>query len=575
MRIFKKLKADHGFLYKILARKSVGYYIYLLLLALVSSFTSSMLLIYINQNLHNEKIMLFPNGLVFALLILLNYLIGKIFQTKSIKLTNNLLYELEYTTLKKLKLSSFENFNKVGGDKMLTTLNDINLLSRLPNAVISFMNAMVLTVAAIAYLFFISIAGGIAILVLMGILLLIYLVRNKEIQEKINYVREIQNHYYRYLRDVMQGFKQLKISDERNEKLYGGFILPNRIDNKKKRIEIDTQYLNNELFGNLSWYMVVGVIIFLIPLFIQISVSDKISLVIVILYLIGPVARLILTIPQFTRFKVALNHISDFFGKLDVEEESKKTLLGKDLNFSGLKLENVSFRYHNAEELKSEGNQFKVGPINLFIRKGEVIFITGGNGSGKTTLINLITGLNKPDQGDVIVNNVKANPDNMLQLTEKLTAVFSDHHLFSENYDGFDFKSNRFKEILSKMELTNIVSIDEEKNFIDPNLSKGQQKRLALIYAMLEDKPIIILDEWAAEQDPSFRLFFYTKMIPHLKKEGKTLIAITHDDKYFGCADRIIKMEYGIIAKEVFKHHKVSESLDQFDFIVKSNQHNS
>ena len=83
--------------------------------------------------------------------------------------------------------------------------------------------------------------------------------------------------------------------------------------------------------------------------------------------------------------------------------------------------------------------------------------------------------------------------------------------------------------------------------FTQLNLSTGQRKRLALIVSLLEDRPLLAFDEWAADQDPEFRQYFYTELLPLLKSQGKTLLVVTHDDRYFHVADRVVTMEYGRI----------------------------
>lgn len=80
-------------------------------------------------------------------------------------------------------------------------------------------------------------------------------------------------------------------------------------------------------------------------------------------------------------------------------------------------------------------------------------------------------------------------------------------------------------------------------------MSTGQKKRLAYIASVLEDKQIYVFDEWAADQDPEFRKYFYEVLLQDLKQKGKTIIAVSHDDRYFSAADKVIKLEYGSISK--------------------------
>ncbi|MBH9340157.1 cyclic peptide transporter, partial [Pseudomonas aeruginosa] len=87
-------------------------------------------------------------------------------------------------------------------------------------------------------------------------------------------------------------------------------------------------------------------------------------------------------------------------------------------------------------------------------------------------------------------------------------------------------------------------------NFSTPDLSTGQRKRLALINAWLEERPVLVFDEWAADQDPAFRRVFYTELLPDLKRQGKTIIVISHDDRYFEMADQLIRLSAGKVVKE-------------------------
>ena len=93
-------------------------------------------------------------------------------------------------------------------------------------------------------------------------------------------------------------------------------------------------------------------------------------------------------------------------------------------------------------------------------------------------------------------------------------------------------------EMKEKVEMT-------DQGFTTTDLSTGQRKRLAIIAAILEEKPILVLDEWAADQDPYFRKKFYTELLPLIKDMGHSIIAVTHDDKYYSYADKLYKMEYG------------------------------
>jgi len=183
--------------------------------------------------------------------------------------------------------------------------------------------------------------------------------------------------------------------------------------------------------------------------------------------------------------------------------------------------------------------------LNLTIHQGEIVFIVGGNGSGKTTLAMLLLGLYEPEMGSIVLNGTSVNEANLDKYRQYFSAVFSDFHLFEQllGTDRHDLsvQATRYVEILNMAHKVKVV----DGKFSTINLSTGQRKRLALVSSYLEDRPIYLFDEWAADQDPVFKRIFYTELLPDLKVRGKTILVITHDDAYFSCADRIIKLEDG------------------------------
>lgn len=183
-------------------------------------------------------------------------------------------------------------------------------------------------------------------------------------------------------------------------------------------------------------------------------------------------------------------------------------------------------------------------PIDLEARAGEILFIVGGNGSGKSTLLKALTGLYHPQSGSITMDDTLLNQENATWYRSHFSAVFSEYHLFDRLYGLADVPAERVHELLRLMQLSDKTAF-ENGRFTTLDLSHGQKKRLGLLVALLENRPILVLDEWAADQDPPFRRYFYEELLPQLKQQGKTIIAVTHDDKYFDRADRVVKMEYG------------------------------
>ncbi|NER81775.1 MAG: cyclic peptide export ABC transporter, partial [Leptolyngbya sp. SIO1D8] len=190
-------------------------------------------------------------------------------------------------------------------------------------------------------------------------------------------------------------------------------------------------------------------------------------------------------------------------------------------------------------------SEFTLGPVDLTVHPGELIFVIGGNGSGKSTLAKLLTGLYQPQTGSIWLDDQQINADNQTWYRQHFAVVFSDFYLF-ERLLGFDSSADdiRAHAYLKKLQLDHKVSIDHGQ-FSTTALSQGQRKRLTLLTAYLENRPIYLFDEWAADQDPTFKNIFYTQFLPDLKAQGKTIFVISHDDHYFHLADRVIKLDYG------------------------------
>jgi putative ATP-binding cassette transporter len=211
-----------------------------------------------------------------------------------------------------------------------------------------------------------------------------------------------------------------------------------------------------------------------------------------------------------------------------------------------LELSQVTHHYYR----EREDDHFMLGPIDLTFRPGELVFLVGGNGSGKSTLAKVITGLYPPASGEIRLNGRTIDDRNRDDYRQCFSAVFSDYFLFDRIVgvarNGVD---GRARDYLERLHLNHKVSIADGE-FSTTQLSQGQRKRLALLCAYLEDRPFYVFDEWASDQDPLFKDVFYTQLLPELRSRGKAVLVITHDDRYFGCADRLVRLDYGKITRE-------------------------
>ena len=268
------------------------------------------------------------------------------------------------------------------------------------------------------------------------------------------------------------------------------------------------------------------------------------SYALTITYLAIPFQNVLHRLPDLLRGNVALRKIERM--KLALASETEmgwaNTRIPKKRGY--IKLENVTYSY------RREDNNFKLGAINLNLEPGKLTFLVGGNGSGKSTLAKLITGLYSPSTGSIYLDGVEITSQNQEWYRQHFSAIFSDFYLF-DRFLGFDFSQLELEaqRYLKLLQLDHKVTIKDGK-LSTTRLSQGQRKRLALLTAYLEDRPVYLFDEWAADQDPIFRDFFYSELLFKIKQRGKTILAISHDDRYFHLADEVIKLDYGKITSE-------------------------
>jgi putative ATP-binding cassette transporter len=249
---------------------------------------------------------------------------------------------------------------------------------------------------------------------------------------------------------------------------------------------------------------------------------------------------------MFDKANIGLRHVFALEERLagggEAAAEPDPADIARFAAFRRITLSEIVFSY------RREGgpSTFTVGPWTLGLRRGELLFLTGSNGSGKSTALKLITGLYEPDSGAVLVDDVEVTRDQRQAYRELFSTVFTDFHLFEQLYGIEDTDPARVNALIERFGLAGKVSFAEGR-FSTHDLSTGQRKRLALIVALLEDRPVYVLDEWAADQDPEFREEFYRVILPELKSRGKTVIVVTHDDRFWNVADRLVRLDLGRI----------------------------
>jgi putative pyoverdin transport system ATP-binding/permease protein len=268
------------------------------------------------------------------------------------------------------------------------------------------------------------------------------------------------------------------------------------------------------------------------------------------LYLLGPLSALLRTIPLYAAVEIALERIREIGVQLGEPALEPSAEAGAIVSFRSVELRGVTHRY-------DERSPFALGPLSLRLVPGELVFVTGGNGSGKSTLAKLLTGLYEPREGEVLWDDEPVTPSNRDAYRQLWSCVFSEFYVFERLYGiaaaGLDARAAA---LIGELGLSDVVEV-RDGTLSSVNLSRGQRKRLALLAALLEDRPLYLFDEWAADQDPEFKQVFYGKLLPDLKRRGKTVVAVTHDDRWFGAADRILRLDEGRAADDAIASNQI------------------
>ncbi len=482
---------------------------------------------------------------LFGLTIVISYFSNKLYSDKMNVVTENITNDLRKKLTAKLKDSDLYAYERIGESILLARImKETDAISQSLPYIISLVKASTLAIFCFGYMLYLSPFAFIIFTSFSGLGYLIYDHYNKISYEYWNIALKKDVSLFDAFANILHGFKEIKLSSKKKEEIYDIFtsVSNELIDYKIKSWKV---YNANDNFYYALIYVAVGIIIFALPSITPMKTADSIKLLALIIYVLNPFWTIASSIPAIGQIDITLQLILEVERKLDASSERVAVDDADGVetitDFSEIRFEDVSFQYYE-KDLPA----FKAGPFDFSIKKGEILFITGGNGCGKSTLLKLIATLYHSQTGNISVDNTKITRKLIKPYRELFGSVFSDFHLFDKLYGVAEVDEDRLHKLLQLMQ------IDDKTQYVNGgftaiNLSTGQKKRLALVAALMENRPIYLLDEWAAEQDPYFHHYYYKTLLPDLKKQGKTLVVISHDDRYFGSADRLVKMEYGQI----------------------------
>jgi putative pyoverdin transport system ATP-binding/permease protein len=440
-------------------------------------------------------------------------------------------------------LLPFEGMDK--GQVYATLSSDAVSISTSASMVINASSSLVMLVFTFILIAVISFKALLITLFFLAIIIGYYMHYSRYVNEQFALASKKENEFFVNLNGFLDGFKELKLNREKRNDYFSEEIQSVVHATNMHRVDAGKAMNHTLLIAHTYVFFTLAGLIFVLPLISPGETGIVAMMVPVILFASGPLADVVSSIPALAKAEASIVNIRKLEEGIDKKmEEQAETGEGPLFvpppdHFESLCCEGLTFQYPSVGR-----HPFKVLPANFELKKGQIVFIVGGNGSGKSTFLKMITGLYIPDAGTISLNGEEIHSGNVTKLREMFSPIFTDFHLFNRILGRQKIDDKRVAELLARMELSDKTSIVGGR-ITNTDLSTGQRKRLALIVSSLDNRPVHIFDEWAADQDPVFRKFFYEVLLKQMVAEGKTILAVTHDDHYFHVADKVYLMEYG------------------------------
>ena len=451
-------------------------------------------------------------------------------------LGHHFVFRLRGEFIKRILDTQIEKVEKIGSASLLAGLtSDIRNITiafvRLPELV----QGIILTFGSAAYLAWLS--GKMMMVTALWMALTIWggFVLVARVYRHMATLRETEDKLYHDYQTVLEGRKELTLNRERAEYVFNQLYLPDAREYRHHIIRADTFHLSAVNWSNIMMLGAIGLVFWMANSLGWANTAVAATYSLTLLFLRTPLLSAVGALPTLLSAQVAFNKLNTFSlapYRADFPQPEPHP------HWQTLELRDVCFHYPD--------NSFAVGPINLTLQRGELVFLIGGNGSGKSTLAMLLTGLYQPASGQILLDGQPLAADKPEDYRKLFSAVFTDVWLFDRllGPGGKAADSALVDQWMAYLKMTHKLQLDNGR-IVDLKLSKGQKKRVALLLALAEERDIILLDEWAADQDPHFRREFYQLLLPLLQQMGKTVFAISHDDHYFQHADRLLEMRSG------------------------------
>jgi len=460
-----------------------------------------------------------------------------------------IIHKMRVRLMDAVRRSELLSIDDIGRSRIVAAINsDAGVLTQASNTLVYSMQSVVLIFFISIYVAYLSLAAFIMSVVIVGIAGTVFHVRSRRLAIERARAADQERQLFDRMDDFLDGFKEVRLNNARSVALFDDAV---EVSRAAANIKIGAQVQTFRQIVSVQSYMYVllGAVVFAAPRFGESLGGASIpKATTALLFVVGACFGLVQSIPILLNANAAADRlqklVEDLSATAAVLPDETRVLT----HFGVIEMRNIVFRYVD----KFSDIAFHIGPIDFTLRSGELVFITGGNGSGKSTLLRVLAGLYPPDSGEITLDGMHVNNDTRDSYRSLFSAIFFDYHLFHRLYGIPEPDPAEVGRLLAQFRLEAKTGLSHGE-FRTLDLSSGQRRRLALIVSLLERRPILLLDEWTAEQDPEFRRKFYDELLPQLMQAGKTVVVITHDDRYLDELElpaRRIRMDEGRIVDQ-------------------------
>ncbi|MEM9461361.1 MAG: cyclic peptide export ABC transporter [Myxococcota bacterium] len=517
----------------------------LVVMSVVGACTNAVIIAQVNTAASSAGPTEFRTLFMYVLLVALFTLLTRRVNQRFATLIEASLHRIKVRIGGKLVTAELEALEKVRAAEICDRITEnMTFVSERSLTIASFLQSILIVLCLCLYIAWLCMTAISLVVLVIGVGLGLFMTMRREFIIAIRQTSRLRVEFFERLSEMLEGFKQLQFSRKASRELRADIAATCgalRVTGTKSSVLLADNVIlsHGVVFGLLAG------VVFALRGYVALDGPTFSALIVAAIFLRGPVFSVSTGLMPLIRSNFALAEIVALEKKL--EAASRQVMPKQDAEdpwvqrpFERVAVDQLEYAYTSPDGASG----FAIGPLDLGFDRGELTFVVGGNGSGKSTLLKVIAGLYRPVDGRVTADGTNVDAENLVEYRERISAIFTDFHLFERLYGVSEADEDEVNALLARVRLDEVTRY-EDGAFTRLDLSTGQRKRLALVVAMLEDRPFYIFDEWAADQDPQFRRIFYDELLPELRRAGKLVIAISHDDRYFDRADHLVTMDCG------------------------------